>query len=238
MSRYKRVLLKISGEALMGSREFGIEEDASLNVAKKIADLSRKGHEVAIVIGGGNLFRGIQQGPTLGIRRVPADQMGMLSTLINGIALHEALLKVGCEASILSAIDCPSIVEKYQWDKALSYLSNGRVVIFVGGTGHPFFTTDTTAALRASEIGASIFLKGTTRVDGIYTKDPRKFPDAKKYTNITYREVLDQKLGIIDLTAITLCMTNKIPIRVFNFFEGSLLQAVADAPFGSLVTGE
>lgn len=236
--KYKRVLLKISGEALLGSQNFGIVESACREVASKVATLSEAGHEVGIVIGGGNIFRGIQQGPSLGLSRTPADQIGILATLINGVALEQALLAIGYDVRLISAIDCPTIAEKYEWRQAMRHLSCGRILLFVGGTGHPFFTTDTAAALRASEIGADLFLKATTRVDGVYDKDPLVYKDANKYDRISYSEVLEQKLGIIDLTAIALCMQSHIPVRVFNFLTHPLLDAVSDRPCGTLVGGE
>ena len=233
-----RILLKLSGEALMGDQEYGVDQDATLNVAKRIKELHEQKHELGVVIGGGNIFRGIQQGSTLGIKRTPADQMGMLATLINGIALKEALVELGCDVRIMSELDCPTVATKYQWDKVMRSLAKGRIVLFVGGTGHPYFTTDTASALKASEIGADIFLKATTRVDGIYDKDPRVHDDAKKYDTISYSELIEQKLGIIDLTAATLCMTSQIPIRIFNFYAGSLVEAISQKPFGTLVSGK
>ncbi len=233
---YKRVLLKISGEALMGALPCGVDGAAAKKVAKSIAELNQKGHQVGVVIGGGNIFRGIQQGPSFGMARTPADQMGMLATLINGIAVREALKEEGCQVVLMSAIDCPDVAENYHWEKALGALEKGAIVLFVGGTGHPYFTTDSAAALRACEIKADLLLKATTRVKGVYDKDPLKNKDAKKYETLTYTEVVEKKLGVMDLTAITLCMTGKIPIRVFNFFEESLLSAVSANGPGTLIT--
>lgn len=238
MASLKRILLKISGEALMGSLGYGIEQEASFKVAKKIQELSNAGYEVGIVPGGGNIFRGIQQGALLEMERTPADHIGLLATMMNGIALREVLLQVGCDTRLMSALDCPTIAEKYNWEQAMRHFSKRRVVIFAGGTGHPFFTTDTAAALRASEIQANIFLKATTRVDGIYNKDPRLHKDAIKYEHLSYKEILDNKLGILDLTAVTLCMNNHIPICVFNLFAGSLLDVISGRSFGTLVSGE
>ncbi len=233
---YKRVLLKLSGEALSGQQGYGIEPAAMTKVCQALGELIKQKHQVAIVIGGGNIYRGLQ-GYSQGMERTSADQMGMLATIMNGIALQQALESAGFSVRLMSALDCPAVADRYRWDIASSDLSSGKILIFVGGTGHPYFTTDTTAALRACEMHADILLKATMHVDGIYTKDPRRFADAKKYETITYREILDQKLGILDLTAVTLCMTSQIPIRVFNFNGGSLLEAVSDLPFGTLVKG-
>lgn len=232
---YKRVLLKISGEALMGDQPFGITHEAAQVTAQKIRDLHQQGIEIGIVIGGGNIFRGIQQGPTAGIERTPADQIGMLATLINGITLQQALQKTGLDVRVMSALECPSVAEQFQWNRAMNHLKKGRIVLFVGGTGHPYFTTDTTAALRACEIHADILLKATTRVDGIYNKDPRQHPDAIKYDQISFQQVLEQRLGILDLTAVTLCMAANIPIRVFNFYQVPLVDAISARPFGTVV---
>jgi uridylate kinase len=237
MIPFRRVLLKVSGEALMGDLKYGVSAEAVALVAKKIGSLQKQGIEVGVVIGGGNIFRGIQQGSALGMERTPADQIGMLATLINGIALHQALRSAGCEACMMSALDCPRVAESYHWAKAMRYLQEGKVVLFVGGTGHPYFTTDTTAALRACEIHADLLLKATTRVDGIYDKDPRKEGGAKKYETLSFEEVLEKRLGIMDLPAVTMCMEAKppIPIRVYNFYEGSPLDAL-EGRLGSLVT--
>jgi uridylate kinase len=236
MSSYRRVLLKVSGEALMGDLPFGVSPESATLVAGKIRELHTEGIEIGIVIGGGNIFRAIQQKEAWGMERTPADQVGMLATLINGIVLTQALTKLGCDVRMMSALDCPTVAEKYQWEKAMRHLSKGRIVLFVGGTGHPYFTTDTTAALRACEMRADIFLKATVRVDGIYDKDPRKEKDAKKYGKITFQEVLEKRLGILDLSAVTMCMEANIPIRVFNFYEGPLMSALSDHPIGTLVT--
>lgn len=237
---FKRILLKISGEALMGSQEYGIERNASVKVAKLIKNLSQAGHEIGVVIGGGNIFRGLKQEAALGIGRTPSDQIGMLATLMNGLVLQQLLDNLGCDVRVMSALECPTVAEKYQWDHAMRYLKKGYVVVFVGGTGHPYFTTDTCGALRASEIGATLFLKATTRVDGVYNKDPRKHKDATKYSRISYKQFLDEKLEVLDLTAVTLCMKNNIPIQVLNLFEveESLLKTISDRPFGTLISAE
>lgn len=236
MLKHRRILIKISGEALMGDLEFGVSQKGAALVAEQLRSLQQSGIEVGVVIGGGNIFRGIQQGSSWGMERTPADQVGMLATLINGKVLLEALEQAGCDVRMMSALPCPAVCETYQWDKAMRHLSKGRIVLFVGGTGHPYFTTDTASALRACEIRAGIFLKATTRVDGIYDKDPRKENGAKKYDTITFQEVLEKGLGILDLSAVTMCMSANIPIRVFNFYEGSFLSALNDSAFGTLVT--
>lgn len=211
---YKRLLLKLSGETLMGSQASGINQEACSNIAKIINNCREEGYEVAVVIGGGNIFRGISL-KNLGMERSPADQMGMLATLINGIALKEALDSIQCPATLMSALECPKIAESYQWRKALDYIEKGHVLIFVGGTGNPYFTTDTAAAMRACEIQADVLLKAT-KVDGIYEKDPLKFPSAKRYSTLTYEQFLAEKLEVMDATAIALCMSNQIPLLVFN----------------------
>jgi uridylate kinase len=232
---YKRVLAKISGEALMGSQGYGVDPESTYNCAKKIAELSLGGHQVGIVIGGGNIFRGIKQGALMKLERTPADQIGMVATFINGIALREALQAAGCQVILMSAVDCPLIAEKYEWQKALRVLEEGKVILFVGGTGHPYFTTDSAAALRACEIKADILLKATTRVEGVYDKDPLVHKDAKKFDRLTYLEVVEKKLGVMDLTAITLCMSSGIPIKVFNFYKESLINAVSQTNSGTLI---
>lgn len=211
---YKRILLKLSGEILIGSQKFGISDEACRQVASSIKEIRDAGLEVGIVIGGGNIFRGINL-KELGMQRSPADQIGMLATLMNGIALQQALASIDCKAQLMSALDCPKVAEPYSWTRAMEGLAAGNVLIFVGGTGNPYFTTDTAAAMRASEIHADVFLKAT-KVDGIYNKDPLKYPDAVKYDQITYSQFLAEKLEVIDATAIALCMSNKIPILVFN----------------------
>ncbi|MDB6081490.1 MAG: pyrH [Chlamydiia bacterium] len=231
--KYKRILLKLSGEALMGKDPFGISQEACMQMAQEIQELVDQGVEVAIVIGAGNIFRGIQ-GSTLNIPRTPADHMGMLGTIINGIAFGQALEKCGVANCIMSAIDCYPIAEPYNWQKALAHLEHGCVTIFVGGTGSPYFTTDTAAALRASEIEADIVIKAT-KVDGIYSKDPMKYPDAIRYKKLTFSEVLAQKLEVMDATSIALCMTNHIPILVFNMQKDKLSAVLENTNLGTLV---
>lgn len=212
--KYKRVLLKLSGESLMRPQSFGVSQQGCQEIAQAIKQMRQSGLDVGIVIGGGNIFRGVDL-KAIGMERTPADHIGMLATLINGIALQQALNAIQCEALVMSALECPRVAESYNWRKAMEALNSGKVVIFVGGTGNPYFTTDTAAALRASEIHADLLLKAT-KVDGIYSKDPLKFPDAIKYNLIPYSQVLAEKLEVMDATSIALCMSNKIPILVFN----------------------
>jgi uridylate kinase len=236
-SPYKRILLKLSGEALMGAGKFGIEHKASKNIAAAVKEIHAMGIQIGIVVGGGNIFRGTQA-KEFGFSRTPADHIGMLATTINGLVLQQSLASLGCESHVMSAFDTDSIIEKYNWQGALAHLEKGAIVIFVGGTGNPYFTTDTAAALRASEINAEVLLKAT-KVDGIYDKDPIKYPSAKKFDHLTYAEVLNKKLNVMDSTAIALCRESKIPVHVFNLFKkGALLSAVIDRKGGSLVTGD
>ena len=211
---YQRVLLKLSGETLLGSQPFGISQEACMQVATYLSLFHQAGIQLGVVIGGGNIFRGVDLRLT-GMARTPADHMGMLATLLNGIAIQQALMLRGVPACVMSALECPKVAEPYNWTKAIQHLEEGSVVIFVGGTGNPYFTTDTAAALRASEIGADVLMKAT-KVDGIYNKDPLKYPDAMKYETISYSQVLAEKLQVIDATAIALCRSSQIPIFVFN----------------------
>ncbi len=211
---YKRILLKISGELLMGDQKYGIDMNACGKVADALIKLQQSGLEVALVIGGGNIFRGIQLNGS-GISRTPADQMGMLATLMNGLALQQALEIRGCVTRVMSALDCPKVAETFNYRNAIQSLNRSELLIFVGGTGNPYFTTDSAAALRAAEISADILLKAT-KVDGIYNKDPMKNKDAVKYDHINYASVLAEKLAVMDATAISLCQYNAIPILVFN----------------------
>jgi uridylate kinase len=234
---YKRILLKLSGEALMGSQNFGIAHGACELIARSVKEVFDHGVQIGIVVGGGNIFRG-SQASEFGFARTPADHIGMLATTINGLVLQQSLAGVGIESQVMSALNCDSIVETYTWNHAMHALQKGRIVIFVGGTGNPYFTTDTAAALRASETNAEILLKAT-KVDGIYSDDPKKNPKAVKYDKLTYSDVLTKKLNVMDATAIALCRENHIPIYVFNLFEeGSMLKAVCQNQGGSLVTGE
>lgn len=233
---YKRVLLKLSGEALMGDQKYGVDPAACHKIAVSIQELTQLGVQVGVVIGGGNIFRGVKA-TQAGMERTPADHIGMLATLINGIALQQAFEVIQCESRIMSAIACDVMAESYSWKDALKYLQKGIVLIFVGGTGNPYFTTDSAAALRALEIQAEVLMKAT-KVDGIYDKDPLKYPNAVKFNQVTYSEVLAGKLQVMDATAIALCRENGIPIRVFDMFsESALKSAVFNEPVGTLVAG-
>lgn len=236
---YKRILLKLSGETLMGSQKFGINQDACDKIACTIEKMRSSGIQVAIVIGGGNIFRGIQL-ENLGLERSPADQMGMLATMINGIALQQALDQINCKAIIMSALPCPGVVENFDLRRAVEHLENENVLIFVGGTGNPYFTTDTAAALRASEIQADILVKAT-KVDGVYDKDPLSFSDAKKLNTLTYSKALTDNLKIMDATAIAMCRNSNIPIFVFNMKhlkEDKILSALSQQSLGTIVKGD
>ena len=212
--QYKRILLKISGEALSGPQKFGVSYENCRDMALAIQEMRKLGLQVAVVVGGGNIFRGVNL-KELGMERTPADHIGMLATMINGISLQQALQSVGCPARVMSAIEAPRVVEPYNWYRAQELLEIGETLVFVGGTGNPYFTTDTAAALRASEIQADALFKAT-KVDGIYNKDPLKYPNAVKYDQITYSQVLAEKLEVMDATAITLCRSSNVPILVFN----------------------
>ena len=234
---YKRILLKLSGEALMGQGKSGVDHQACESVAAAIKEIHALGVQIGIVVGGGNIFRG-SQAKEFGFSRTPADHIGMIGTTINGLVLQQTLQSIGCESYVMSAFDTDSIIEKYNWQGALAHLENGAIVIFVGGTGNPYFTTDTAAALRASEIKADVLLKAT-KVDGVYDKDPMKSKKAIKYDRLTYSDVLNQQLNVMDATAIVLCRDNQIPVHVFNLFKkGALLAAVCEKKGGSIVTGE
>ncbi|MBI3508715.1 MAG: UMP kinase [Chlamydiia bacterium] len=229
----QRILLKLSGEALMGEQNFGIDGQVCQKIAADLALLHQQGIQIALVIGGGNIFRGAR----LPLERTPADQMGMLATVMNGIALQRTLIAQGLPVRVMSAFACGSFVELYSWQNAIAALENQEIVLFVGGTGQPYFTTDTAAALRAVEIDADILLKAT-QVDGIYTEDPKRNPKAIKFDMLTYTQVLSKQLQVMDLTAITICRENQMPIRVFDLFaEQSLQRAVANEPIGTLVEG-
>jgi uridylate kinase len=232
--KYKRILLKLSGESLMGSKQFGIDNDRIASYAKQIKEIRDKGVEVAIVIGGGNIFRGVQaeQG---GMDRTHGDYMGMLATMINSMALQAALEAIKVETRLQSAIEMKEISEPFIRRKAVRHLEKGRVVIFGAGTGNPFFTTDSAASLRAIEVNAEVILKGT-RVDGIYTADPEKDPTATKFTTITFDEVYAKGLNVMDLTAFTLCKENNLPIIVFDMdTAGTLLKVLTEDHIGTLV---
>jgi len=231
---YKRILLKLSGEALMGDDAFGINRDTIVRMVGEIAEVTRLGVEVAVVIGGGNIFRGVAGG-AVGMDRATTDYMGMLATVMNALALGDTMNKAGLTARVMSAIAIEQVVEPYVRPKALQYLEEGKVVIFAAGTGNPFFTTDTAAALRGAEIGAQIVLKAT-KVDGVYSADPKKDPLAKRYTKISFDEVMAQNLGIMDATAFALCRDQKLPIKVFSIFKaGALKRVVMGQDEGTLV---
>lgn len=231
---YKRILLKLSGEALMGDQEFGISADVITSYAKQIKEIVDIGTEVAIVIGGGNIFRGLS-GSAQGIDRVTGDHMGMLATMINSLALQNAIERIGVQTRVLTAIEMQKIAEPYIKRRAIRHLEKGRVVIFGAGIGNPYFTTDTAAALRAIEIGAEVVAKAT-KVDGIYDKDPVKYPDAKKYDNIKYIDVLKDGLKVMDATAISLCMENNLPIVVFDSLtDGNIKKMVIGESIGTKV---
>ncbi|MGL4392222.1 MAG: UMP kinase [Fusobacteriaceae bacterium] len=233
-SIYKRVLLKLSGEALMGDQEFGISSDVIASYAKQIKEVKELGVEVAVVIGGGNIFRGLS-GSSQGIDRVTGDHMGMLATVINSLALQNAIERLGVQSRVLTAIEMEKIAEPFIKRRAQRHLEKGRIVIFGAGTGNPYFTTDTAAALRAIEISADIVMKAT-KVDGIYDKDPAKFKDAKKYNTITYGEVLNKELKVMDATAISLCRENKLPILVFDSVtEGNIVRVMLGEKIGTMV---
>lgn len=235
--KYKRILLKLSGESLMGNKQFGIDAEMVMQYASEIKEAVESGVEVAVVIGGGNIFRGIQATAN-GIDRVQGDYMGMLATVINSMALQSGLEKVGIFTRLLTAIEMKEIAEPFIKRRAVRHLEKGRVVIFGAGTGNPYFTTDTAAALRATEIECDVILKGT-RVDGIYNADPEKNPDAVKYKHITYQQALDNKLNVMDLTAFTLCQENNLPIIVFDMNQkGNLKRVLQGEEIGTLVNNQ
>ena len=232
--RYKRILLKLSGESLMGEDEYGINPVMLKHYAEEIKSIVEQGVELAIVIGGGNIFRGLQASES-NIERVQGDYMGMLATVINGLALQSALEKIGVYTRLMTAIAMDQIAEPYIRRRAITHLTKGRVVIFSAGTGNPYFTTDSAAALRASEINADVILKGT-RVDGIYTADPEKDPLATKYENVSFAEVINSKLNIMDMTAFTMCSENDMPIIVFDIGKPkNLSKIVQGESIGTLV---
>ena len=233
-TKYQRVLLKLSGEALMGDQGFGIDPQIVSRIASEVKDIHELGVQVAIVIGGGNIFRGIKAEGE-GFDRVTADHMGMLATVINALAIQDALEKMDVYTRVMSAIEMRQVAEMYIRRRAVRHLEKKRVVIFAAGTGNPYFSTDTTAALRAMEIKADVILKAT-KVDGIYDADPVKVADAKLYEKIAYMDVLTQGLGVMDTTAISLCMDNKVPIIVFNIrTKGNIRRVIEGAKIGSMV---
>ncbi len=233
---YKRILLKLSGEALMGDKGYGIDSSTVQHMASEIKKVFKMGVEVAVVIGGGNIFRGVEAS-VRGMERASADYMGMLATVINALALQNSLEKMGVPTRVQSAIEMRELAESYIRRKAIRHLEKGRVVIFAAGTGNPYFTTDTAAALRAMEIGAEVILKAT-KVDGVYSSDPVKDPTARKFSSIGYIDVLNKGLSVMDSTAISLCMDNNLPIIVFNVRgKGNIKKIIQGKKIGTLVRG-
>lgn len=233
--KYKRILLKLSGEALLGKTEFGIDQETLSSYAREIKAIRDMGVEVAVVVGGGNIFRGIQ-GEAVGMDRAQSDYMGMLATVINAMALQDALEREGAKTRVMSALEINQVCEPYIRRRAIRHLEKGRIVIMGAGTGNPFFTTDTAAALRSIEIEADVVLKGT-RVDGVYNKDPEKDKSAVKFDEISFSNVLSHRLNVMDMTAFTLCQENKLPIIVFNInVPDNLRRIVLGEPVGTLVS--
>ena len=234
--KYRRILLKISGEALAGEQEYGLSAEVVRFIADEVRDIHRLGVQIGIVIGGGNIFRGVEAS-SQGMDRPSADHMGMLATVMNGLALQDALERIGVDTRVQTAIEMREIAEPFIRRRAVRHLEKGRVVIFVGGTGNPYFTTDTAAALRAMEICADVLFKAT-KVDGVYSADPKTDPTAKKFDEMTYLEILSRRLKVMDSTAISLCMDNGFPIVVFNLQEkGRLRQLVFGERIGTLIRG-
>ena len=235
--RYKRVLLKLSGEALQGSGDWGIDYSFLESIALQIQKVQSLGVEIALVIGGGNFIRGSEEAARAGLERTSADHMGMLSTVINALALQAVLERSGVITRVMSALEMHQVAEDYIRRRAVRHLEKGRIVIFAGGTGNPFFTTDTAAALRAMEVGAEVLLKAT-KVDGVYSADPVTHPRAKRYRELTYLEVLKKRLAVMDATAISLCMDNDLPIVVFDLNKkGNLMRLIGGDRIGTVVQG-
>ncbi len=233
-AKYKRVLLKLSGEALMGEDAYGINRQTIEGIVQEIAAVARLGVELGVVIGGGNIFRGVAPGAA-GMDRATADYMGMLATVMNALALQDAMRRAGLDCRVQSALNIEQVVEPYIRGKAIRYLEEGRIVVFAAGTGNPFFTTDTAAALRASEVGAEIVLKAT-KVDGVYTADPKKDRAATRYARLSFDEALQRNLRVMDATALALCRDQKLPVNVFSIFKkDALLRVVAGEDEGTLV---
>jgi uridylate kinase len=231
---YSRILLKLSGEALMGDDSYGINEEVLSRIVSEVLEVSRLGVQIGVVIGGGNIFRGVA-GAAGGMDRATADYMGMLATVMNAMALADAMRRVGLEARVQSALRMEQVVEPYIRGRAIRHLEEGRVVIFAAGTGNPFFTTDTAAALRGAEIGAQIVLKAT-KVDGVYTADPKKDPSAQRFARISFDEAIGRNLAVLDATAFALCRDQKLPINVFSIFKpGALSRVVRGEDEGTLV---
>ena len=236
--KYRRIVLKVSGEALAGEAGHGIDPIVTESISKEIAEVADNGVEVAVVCGGGNIWRGIS-GSAQGMDRASADYMGMLATVINGLALQEALEQIGASTRVQTAIEMRQVAEPYIRRRAIRHLEKGRIVIFAGGTGNPFFSTDTTAALRAAEIEADAIMMAKRGTDGVYDADPKTNPDAKMFDSLTYFEVMRRQLGVMDNTAITLCMNNHIPIIVFNIdTPGNILKASMGEGIGTYIGGD
>jgi uridylate kinase len=235
MAKYNRILLKLSGEAMAGPASFGIDPDRVKDLAAEIAAIAQHGVEVGVVVGGGNIFRGIALAAT-SMDRVTGDHMGMLATVINSLALQDALEQMGQHTRVMSAIQMHQVAEPYIRRRAMRHLEKGRIVIFAAGTSNPYFSTDTAATLRALEIKAEVIAKAT-KVDGVYDKDPMKFPDAVMYQKITYTEVLTQSLGVMDATSIAMCRDNRLPILVFNLnTHGNIMRMVSGEAVGTLIS--
>ncbi|RLT25805.1 MAG: UMP kinase [Chloroflexi bacterium] len=235
-TRYQRILLKLSGEALLGKLEYGVDPEVVAFVAEQVKAVTALGVQVGIVVGGGNIFRGMAAATATGMDRATADYIGMLATAMNGLALQDALERAGVPTRVMTAIDMNEVAEPYIRRRAVRHLEKGRVVVFVAGTGNPYFTTDTAAALRAVEIGAEVVLKAT-KVDGVYDKDPVKHPDAKRYPAITYGQVLVDGLRVLDAAAVSLCMENDLPIVVFDLdAHENILKAVRGETVGTLIS--
>ncbi|MFM8915952.1 MAG: UMP kinase [Candidatus Limnocylindrus sp.] len=235
-TRYQRILLKLSGEALLGKLEYGVDPEVVAFVAEQVKAVTGLGVQVGIVVGGGNIFRGMAAATATGMDRATADYIGMLATAMNGLALQDALERAGVPTRVMTAIDMNEVAEPYIRRRAVRHLEKGRVVVFVAGTGNPYFTTDTAAALRAVEIGAEVVLKAT-KVDGVYDKDPVKHPDAKRYPAITYGQVLVDGLRVLDAAAVSLCMENDLPIVVFDLdAHENILKAVRGEAVGTLIS--
>ena len=235
-NKYKRVLLKISGEALLGDQQFGIDPKPVEMIAEEIRSIYERGVEIAVVVGGGNIFRGMQNSSKLGMDQASGDYVGMLATVMNAIAIQSELRKIGVDCRVQSAIDIEKIAEPYIRFRAIRHLEKGRVVIFAAGTGNPFFTTDTASALRASEINAEVMLMAKNGVDGVYSSDPKIDSNAKKYDKITYDDIIVNGLKVMDLTSCALCKQNSIPITVFDFnLENSLVKILNNEAVGTIV---
>ncbi len=232
---YKRVLLKLSGESLMGDDAYGINQETMGRMVAEISDIASSGVEVAVVIGGGNIFRGVALGAA-GMDRATADYMGMLGTVMNAVALKEKLDSIGIDSRVMSALDIRAVAEPFIRGRAIRHLEKGRVVILAAGTGNPFFTTDTCASLRATELDCEILLKAT-KVDGVYTADPHKDPSATRYESLTFNEALEKRLGVMDMTALTMCQERNIPLLVFDFkIPGNIRKVIDGEPIGTLLT--